>query len=131
MNDSFERSPPDWTRFEPTLSHLGLKTNPNLSPLDVSMASTEECFEEDSIQSALSSFHTSLKTLNSRPSQLDRESGKRRRMRRWELFASTLLAQATITPKTLKAALNGQPEHNSPASECLPICLSLEPVPRR
>ncbi len=29
------------------------------------MASTEECFEEDSIQSALSSFHTSLKTLNS------------------------------------------------------------------
>ncbi len=66
MNDSFERSSPsDWTRFEPTLSHLGLKTNPNLSPLDVSMASTEECFEEDSIQSALSSFHTSRKTLNS------------------------------------------------------------------
>ncbi|ROL43154.1 hypothetical protein DPX16_18557 [Anabarilius grahami] len=28
------------------------------------MASTEECFEEDCIQSALSSFHTSLKTLN-------------------------------------------------------------------
>lgn len=56
--------PPGWTNFEPTLSHLGFKTNPNLSPLDVSMASTEECFEEDCIQSALSSFHTSLKTLN-------------------------------------------------------------------
>jgi len=46
------------------------------------------------------------------------------------LFASTLLAaQATITPKTLKAALDGQPEHNSHASELLPKCLSLEPVP--
>ncbi len=80
MNDSFERSPPPpRTCFEPTLSHLGLKTNPNLSPLDVSMASTEECFEEDSIQSALSSFHTSLKTLTARrPSQLDRERRKRR-----------------------------------------------------
>lgn len=51
------------------------------------------------------------------------------RTRRWELFASTLLALATITPKTLKAALDGQPEHNSHASEWLPKCLSLEPVP--
>ncbi len=60
------------------------------------------------VRSVHSTLHSRLSSAR-RPSQLDRERRKRRRTRRWELFASTLLAQATITPKTLKAALDGSP----------------------
>lgn len=47
------------------------------------------------------------------------------------MFASTPPVQTTITPKTLRAALDGRPEPDSHASERLPINRSLEPVPRQ